>query len=60
MEITTDVMKIAKAVENLIPSGVANKLFADAIVSTTKEDTMIPMIPIPEIGLAEVPIKPAI
>ena len=59
MEMTTDVMKIAKAVENFTPSGVDNKLLAEPIANTTREDTMIPMIPIPEIGLADVPIKPA-
>ena len=56
----TLVIKIANAVANIVPLGILNTLNASLSPNTTKEDTIIPRIPIPEMGLAEVPISPAI
>ena len=55
----TLVIKIASAVANFAPSAVANILKALPKARTTREETMMPRIPIPEMGLAEVPMRPA-
>ena len=59
MAITTDVIKIAIAVANCTPASVANKLFSEAMKYTTREEIIVAKIPIPEIGDADVPIRPA-
>ena len=56
----TLVIKIASAVANFAPSAVANILKALPKARTAREETMMPRIPIPEMGLAEVPMRPAI
>ena len=56
----TAVMKIASAVANWVPSGVAKTPKDEPIPRTTSEETMMPKMPIPEIGLADGPMRPAI
>ena len=55
----TLVMKIARAVANFVPSAVSKTPKDVLRAKTTRDDTMMPKMPMPEIGLAEVPIKPA-
>ena len=52
-------IKIANAVANKVPYSELNKPARLPNANTTREETMIPKIPIPEIGLEEVPIRPA-
>ena len=52
-------MKIARAVANFVPSAVSKTPKDVLRAKTTRDDTMMPKMPMPEIGLAEVPIKPA-
>ena len=55
----TLVMKIAKAVANCVPCMVSKTPAEEPIPRTTRDDTMMPRMPIPEIGLADVPMRPA-
>ena len=55
-----EVVKIAVAVANFSPPGISKMPKEFARNKTTREETIIPMIPIPEIGLEDVPTRPAI
>ncbi len=55
----TLVIKMASAVANFAPSAVANILKALPKARTAREETMMPRMPMPEMGLAEVPMRPA-
>ena len=55
----TLVMKMAKAVANCVPSSVAKTPAEEPIPRTTRDEMMMPRMPIPEIGLADVPMRPA-
>ena len=55
----TLVIKIANAVENIAPPGISNTSKVLLRPRTTRDETIIPRMPMPEIGLAEVPIRPA-
>ena len=57
--VITLVIKIANAVASKVPYSELNKPARLPNANTTREETMIPKIPIPEIGLEEVPIRPA-
>lgn len=54
----TLVVKIAKAIANLESIGSSNKFAPKSKI--TKDETIIPISPIPEIGLEEDPTSPAI
>jgi hypothetical protein len=55
-----DVVKIAVAVANFSPPGRLKIPKLEQSAYMTSEATMIPRMPIPEIGLEDVPTRPAI
>jgi hypothetical protein len=55
-----DVTNIAVAVAKVSPPGISKIPKDEHIAYITSDETIIPMIPIPEIGLDDVPTRPAI
>ena len=54
-----DVVKMAVAVANFSPPGISKMPNEAHSAYMTSEETMMPRIPMPEIGLADVPTSPA-
>ena len=57
---TAEAVKMVKAVKNWVPASFCNRPELSPMIKKVKEISKTEMMPIPEIGLEEEPIKPAI
>ena len=57
---TAEAVKMVKAVKNCVPASFCNKPVLSPITKKVKEISNTDTMPMPEIGLEDEPIKPAI